>query len=239
MILLQSLNKYPSHPVGALERGWIPKGNLNDPMINEACHREDSGEYKCVLKSGQLDSKIRSALGYIYNLQNTTKSDDAQAVLKLQGTDLFNAASPIVSDFFDQNRRSGVTCDFGGITVLIERNKTISDVDYNDDIFYTVVNEGPATWKLVSAGVGIALLAGLIGFVGAMRYNPGFNRRVRSTALFMPLTKSSNSLIRSSLNLPTLGSEYEELVKGLDDDDDDYRNIPRSHSTASTGPLSW
>ena len=223
-------------PSGALERGWIPKGNLNDPMINEACHREDSGEYKCELKSGQLDSNIRGSLEYIYSVQNMTNNSDAQAVLKLHGTDLSNAASPIISNFFDQNRRNGVTCDFGGIAVLIERNKTISDQEYNDDMFYTVVNEGPETWKLAIAGFGIALLAGLIGFVAAMRYNPGFNRRVRSTALFLPLTKSSNSLLRSSLALPALGSEYEELVKGLDDDDGGF---PRSASTASAGPLAW
>ena len=141
-------------PSGALERGWIPKGNLNDPMINEACHREDSGEYKCELKSGQLDSNIRGSLEYIYSVQNMTNNSDAQAILKLHGTDLSNAASPIISNFFDQNRRNGVTCDFGGIAVLIERNKTISDQEYNDDMFYTVVNEGPETWKLWDCSAG-------------------------------------------------------------------------------------
>jgi len=204
-------------------------------MINNACHREDSGSYKCVLKNGQLDSNIRGALGYIYDQQNLTGTPDVKAMMKLDGKDLTKAASPVIEDFFEKNRRNGVTCDFGGIAMLIEQNKTISDEDYNDDQFYTVVNEGPAMWKLVTAGVGIALLAGLTGFIAAMRYNPGFNRRVRSTALFLPITKSHNSLIRSSLNLPDLGAEYEELVKG----GDNYGTIPRNQSSGSAGPLSF
>ena len=212
--------------VAALDRGWIPKGNLDSDMINEACHREDTGEYKCVLKKGQLDSSIQGALGYIYSVQNKTDDPDAKAMFKLKGSKLYSAAGDVITDFFDKYRRLGVTCDFGGIAMLLERNKTISDEDYDDDIYYTVVNEGPETWKLVVAGVVIAFIAGMSGFVAAMRYNPGFNRRVRSTALFLPLTKSSNSLIRSSLALPELGDEYDELIKG-------------DERSASAGPMSF
>jgi hypothetical protein len=76
----------------------------------------------------------------------------------------------------------------------------------------------------VVSGIGIACLAGLGGFVTAMRFNPRFNERVRKSTLFLPLTKSNNNFLRSSLALPELGNEYEELVK----------------STGSQGaPLSW
>ena len=218
--------------LAALDRGWIPKGNLNDDMINQACHREDSGEFKCVLKKGQLDSNIQGALGYVFNVQNLT-DPESKAMLKLKGPDLYDAASQVISDFFEKYRRTGVTCDFGGIAMLIEQNTTLLDEGYDDDIYYTVVHEGPEIWKLVIAGIAIAVVAGVAGFVAAMRYNPGFNRRVRSTALFMPLTRSHNSLIRSSLALPALGDEYEELVKGEDDD-----GMRRSHS-AGSAPVSF
>jgi hypothetical protein len=69
---------------------------------------------------------------------------------------------------------------------------------------------------LVLGGIGIATFAGVIGFVMAMRFNPRFNEKVRKSTLFLPLTKSSNNFLRSSLALPELGNEYEELVKGSD-----------------------
>jgi hypothetical protein len=75
----------------------------------------------------------------------------------------------------------------------------------------------------VLSGVGIACLAGICGFVMAMRFNPRFNERVRKSTMFLPLTKSSNNFLRSSLALPELGNEYEELVK----------------SSSQGGPLSW
>jgi hypothetical protein len=68
-------------------------------------------------------------------------------------------------------------------------------------------------WILIAAGAVIALVAGLCGFVAAMRFNPGFNQRVRSSALFVPITRSNNNFLRSSLALPALGQDYEELIK--------------------------
>ena len=34
----------------ALERGWIPKGNLGEDKILNACHADDSGLFRCILK---------------------------------------------------------------------------------------------------------------------------------------------------------------------------------------------
>jgi hypothetical protein len=90
------------------------------------------------------------------------------------------------------------------------------------------------TWMLIAGGIAIALVAGMCGFVTAMRRNPRFNQRVRSTALFLPITKSHNTFLRSSLALPALGNEYDELVKGVDSS--------RYSSTgldSSRGPLSF
>ena len=80
-------------------------------------------------------------------------------------------------------------------------------------------------WILVVGGFVIASAAGLFGFILAMRFNPRFNEKVRKSTLFLPLVKSNNSFLRSSLALPELGNEYEELVK----------NSEKSRS----GPLSW
>jgi len=52
-------------------------------------------------------------------------------------------------------------------------------------------------------------LAGILGFVLAMRRNPDFNRRVRSSTLFRPISQSSSKLLRSSLKLPDI--EYHEI----------------------------
>ena len=78
-------------------------------------------------------------------------------------------------------------------------------------------------WVLVVVGVAIASAAGLCGFILAMRCNPRFNEKVRKSSLFLPLTKSNNNFLRSSLALPGLGNEYEELVK----------------NTERSAPLSW
>jgi hypothetical protein len=75
-------------------------------------------------------------------------------------------------------------------------------------------------WELIVGGVAIGMLAALFGFVVAMRTSPSFNQRVRSTAMFVPLTNTHNKYLRKSLALPTLGDEYDELVR---DDDNNQK----------------
>jgi hypothetical protein len=166
------------------------------------------------LKKNQLEKNIKTALLHIFQVQNTTETPEAKALLNLTGSALDEAAQIAISNFFDSNRLNGATCDFGGIAMLsLEQNVTFSknESEY-DDFFYTeVVTTGPPLWVLFFYGLTIALVGGVLGFVVAMRTNPTFNRRVRSNPLFMPITRSSNSLLRSSLALPELGSEYEEL----------------------------
>ena len=206
--------------VEALDRGWIPSGNLMDAKIQNACLREDSGDFKCVLKKGQIDKAVRDAVGYVLGVQNLTQTPEAKAVLNRTGSDLDAAAGPILSDFFDKNRHMGATCDFGGVAMLIESNLTLSDDDtvyYGDDEYF-FIHEGPNWWVLGLAAFGIAIAAGVGGFILAMRYNANFNTAIRNTALFRPLTGSKNKLIRSSLALPQMQyDEIEELIKKEDD----------------------
>ena len=156
----------------ALERGWIPSGNLNDERITKACMREDSGQFKCVVKNGQIDKAVRSAMSYVLHAENLSNSTEAKSVLNLTGSALQSAADTILGDYFDKNRHNGATCDFGGVAMLIEENVTLSDEDvsyFGDDEFY-IVHEGPNWWVLGSLGVLIAVIAGCCGFVAAMRY---------------------------------------------------------------------
>jgi len=62
-----------------------------------------------------------------------------------------------------------------------------------------------------------------------MRYNPKFNERVRKSRLFLPISNSKSSLIRSSLNLPTL-EDYDEIQQAINDTDDGREGLV---------PLKW
>ena len=58
-----------------------------------------------------------------------------------------NAAQSVITDYFESTRMAGTTCDFGGIAMLTESNRTITDddnVQFDDDSYYTIINEGPA-----------------------------------------------------------------------------------------------
>jgi len=198
--------------MAALDRGWIPRGNLNDQQVRTACAREDVGAFRCILKHGQIDKAILGALGYIYGSQNLTDTPEAQKVLSLTGSALQTAASEEIEEYFQKFRVQGVTCDFGGIAMLIEENRTLTDDDSIglDDDEYFVVYKGPPIWILVLVGVIVASLGAIAGFVVAMRYNPSFNRRVQSTALFKPLSRSS--LVRSSCKLDDYYDEIKDIA---------------------------
>jgi hypothetical protein len=202
--------------LAALDRGWIPRGNLNDDRIKNACAREDEGAFKCVLKRGQIDKPVREAVKFCLGAEGLSDSPQAAEILNKTGQDFQDAAANVLTDYFEKHRMEGVTCDFGGIAMLIELNRTLSDDDslgIDDDEYYTryIIKEGPTKWMLAIGGVGVGLLGVVLGFIIAMRRSPRFNQRVRSTAFLQPLVRSQNSLIRSSLALPELGRDYEEI----------------------------
>ena len=159
----------------ALERGWIPKGPLNsNANVASACIREDSGEYHCTLKRGQLDVTILGALGYIYNVEGQEESDEALMAFNLTGHELHEFARQVISDFYDNHHAEGATCDFGGIAMLVEQNRTADIntelVEFTDDDFFgymVVQEEGPSWVMLAGLGVLIALCAGIAGFIAA------------------------------------------------------------------------
>ena len=200
--------------MAALDRGWIPRGNLDDERVNDACLHEDDADYQCVLKKNQIDKAILGAVRYILKTQNLTNTTEGEKLLSLKGTQLQEAANKEIKSYFEENRRKGATCDFGGVAMLIEENRTLSDDDaigLTDDEYYGyVVYKGPPIWILVAAGTLVAVISAVLGFVLAMRYNKGFNRRVRSTAIFKPL--SSSKLVRSACNLDDL-VQYEEIKR--------------------------
>jgi hypothetical protein len=105
--------------MAALDRGWIPKGDLNGPEVAEACAREDSGAYRCVVKKGMPDESIVNAVAYILNVENRSDTAEAQDILHKSGPDLYDAANTLIDSFFQEHRLAGVTCDFGGLAMYV------------------------------------------------------------------------------------------------------------------------
>jgi glucan 1,3-beta-glucosidase len=103
--------------MAALDRGWIPKGDLNGPEVAEACAREDSGAYRCVVKKGVPYESIVNAVAYILNVENRSDTVEAQDILHKSGPDLYDAANTLIDSFFQEHRLAGVTCDFGGLAM--------------------------------------------------------------------------------------------------------------------------
>jgi hypothetical protein len=200
--------------MAALDRGWIPRGSLvNNPHIESACSREDSGDFLCVVKKAMGDKPIQKAVAYAFKVQNITDAASL-SILNMTGSELKAKANQVIGDYFQKFKVSGATCDFGGVAMLVEesRKPTDDDIVYlTDDEYYgLVVQEGPKLWVLILSGFVVAVVSGVIGFILAMRYNPRFNEKVRKSQLFLPISSSKNSLIRSSLNLPAL-ENYDEI----------------------------
>ena len=212
--------------MAALDRGWIPRGSLTtNSDIADACQREDSNDFICIIKKDQLESSVRSAVAFILESENAS-NDTSNKVMSLQGTDFHNKASALVTEYFANNYAAGATCDFGGIAMLMERNRDESG-DGDDSIHYYYDKDGYFSysghdessmpqWVLLSSGLALAVIGAMLGFVLAMRYSPSFNQRVRKSKspALRRLTTSEMNLIRISLNLPKL-SDYEEIQTQL------------------------
>lgn len=198
--------------LGALERGWIPQGNFNnDPKIMDACRSEDNNEYVCQLKKDVPDDAILGAVGWILEQKNGTEFE--KSVMGMTGEELDEAGNQIIADFFAESRMSGVTCDFGGIAMLVEQDAGPVDDDFVDwDVaYFGKVNTGPNWWQLsliIAFGV---LFGSLGGFIIGMRYNKGFNQYVSKTKMGKRMTQSSSNLLKNTLSLTDLA--------GLDLDD--------------------
>lgn len=196
--------------LAALERGWIPSGNLEADEIVNACHKEDNGLYLCIARRDQLESNIRKVVEAIVETDGQVDSDGKKVITCLNSTssttvtvvedsietmsgdDLYTAADCAYNVKWQNHRVDGITCDFGGTAILVEVNRTFSDS--NDG---TVVL--PKEVKVLEYGglivIGV-ILGGFVGFLLAMRYNRKFNYKVSHTRLGRSL-RSSTMLSKS------------------------------------------
>ena len=170
----------------ALERGWIPKGNLNDERIINSCDREDTGAFVCQANRDAPEKSIRGGVGYALGEEGKS----AEYIDSLHDDDLYDEADLIFSEFWDARRGQGATCDFGGAAILAEQNKTHSEDYYTDDYFNVMEVQVFPVWKIVLFSVLGALVGGLAGFAIAMKLSPKFNRKVRSSIMLRPVTSS-------------------------------------------------
>lgn len=206
----------------ALERGWIPKGDLNAEKITNACYFEDEGFFKCVLKHDIPDKNILGAITFILSEKNKTGTltDDDKEISKMSGKELQRSAGELIGNYFESHRSKGVTCDFGGIAFLVEENRTITDDDallFNDDEYQPViVYSGPDLLTIVLIVLLAVIIGSIAGFFIAMHVSKKFNEKIKETKMFRTLSRSSNPILRKSFALDSFShpGELEDLVSG-------------------------
>jgi hypothetical protein len=197
----------------ALERGWIPDGNFNDPKIQNSCRSEDEMAYKCIIKRDMTDASMLKAVHYILKQKNGTETEDESFAMDLTGKELHDAANNMIEQYFQEEKGSGVTCDFGGVAMLVEENRTVTDDDFVDwDVAYFTgeTNNGLNWWELGSIvlfGIGIGTI---IGFVIGMRKNKGFHDFVAHTKFGRRVTRSKSAFLKNTLSLTDLGDALDE-----------------------------
>ena len=191
----------------ALERGWIPKGDLSDPRVINSCQKEDVGAFVCEAKRDATEDSVRVGMSYALGVEGK----DADYVKKLHDDGLYDQADVVFGEFWESHRAQGATCDFGGAAVLSEKNKTHTEDYYTDDYYNVLeINEFPI-WKIVLFGFFGVAIGGLTGFTLAMKLSPKFNRTVRSSTMLRPVT--SSRLFRQSF-----GNLLEPGFTGIDFD---------------------
>mmetsp|Transcript_1390 Transcript_1390/g.3205 ORF Transcript_1390/g.3205 Transcript_1390/m.3205 type:complete len:726 (-) Transcript_1390:311-2488(-) len=201
----------------AVERGWMPQGNFNDPRIQNACRNEDQMAYKCYLKHDMPEQNVLKAIDYILSQKNETATVYEKSVLDMKGDELNDAANDMIADYFDDNKVAGITCDFGGIAMLVEENKTMTDetfIDWDVAYFGIVENKGLNWWQLTLVILLGSIFGAAIGFAIGMRFNKKFNTMVRKSTFGRRMTSSGNDLLKNTLSL----SDFSGL--DLDDLDD-------------------
>eukprot|EP00934_Nitzschia_sp_Nitz4_P002256 Nitzschia sp. Nitz4//scaffold125_size66327//31384//33714//NITZ4_006131-RA/size66327-augustus-gene-0.2-mRNA-1//1//CDS//3329534613//2256//frame0 len=204
--------------MSALERGWIPKGNLNDPSIQSACYYEDKGLFKCVLKKNVPDQGILNAVKYVLHEMDDSATPDDMSILNMTGKDLEHAGGDIISTFFESHKGEGVTCDFGGIAYLVEENRTVTDDDFlgwDDDEYREVIYTGPDMAEIALIILAAVVLGSIVGFIIAMHLSKKFNKKVQESKVFRTLSHSTNPMVRKSFALDNVeDGELEHLLTG-------------------------
>jgi len=106
----------------SLQKGWLDPENTKDDDILDACAKEDKGEYKCALKDNVLEKDIRSGCKYILNVRGT--KNYVEFMNNLTGEALLQEANKLYSEYWENHRAEGATCDFGGTAELVQLNYT-------------------------------------------------------------------------------------------------------------------
>jgi len=215
----------------ALEKGWIPQGNFNAPEIQNACRSEDEMAYICQVKHDMSDQSLVNAVEYILEQKNGTETDYEISVKAMKGDELNDAANDMIAEFFDQNKLAGVTCDFGGVAMLVEQNRTVTDDDFVDwDVAYfgnNVQASGP-TWLQLTAIISVGIILGsVLGFLIGMRYNKGFNHNFQKTWIGRKIRQSSNVGLKKTLSITELdvGLDFDANIDNGYEVDDTYGSI--------------
>ena len=210
--------------MSALKKGWIPNGNLNDVQITNACEAEDNGSYKCVAKRDQLDKSIRNGIDYAFNsskfdykaigLNATTTVGAIAIVNNMTGTELYDLADEVYSEYWESHRVNGGTCDFGGTAEFIQVSNITSTNSTNTS---AVISENEDEEEeleqeihlLVMIGfVTLAVIFGaILGFCCAVRSNRKFKNRVSKSSLGKSISR--NKFLNRSFG--GFNTEYTEI----------------------------
>ncbi len=187
----------------ALEKGWIPDGNLNDDAVVNACHKEDNGLYMCVAKRDQLERSVQGGVDYVLQTDGIADGDkmvfvcddghltfDNATLQNMTGDDLYSAADCAYAEYWKKHRAKGATCDFGGTATLVEVNRTYTDDDDDASTIPSNVEEEVEIAESVGL-IAIGLFLGaFLGFLTAMRCSKRFNKSVSTTKLGKSMRKN-------------------------------------------------
>lgn len=209
--------------MAALERGWIPNGNLNDEKITTSCLKEDNGLYECITKPGQLDSVVQGNVEYVIQsqgpttdlLQNITNITivngvvDTSIVKNITGANLTALADRAYNEYWQKNRVKGATCDFGGTATLVEINRTYTDMSNETEVIIEPEKLSDIQIAEITALIMLSIfVGGFLGFCTAMRCNKGFKRQVSRSSFGATLKR--NSVLSRSFGLDP-DFEYEPV----------------------------
>jgi len=169
--------------IRALEKGWIPKGNLNDKVLTHACDEEDAGNFLCIAKRGQLSSNIQNGISYVLSVDgeidyaNTSTNLNTTDLMALTEDEMYELADIYFDSHWQKHRTEGATCDFGGVGQLVKVNRTYSGDDLTD------VTKGKRSLMsseiLIIGGIGLCVT---IIFITTRCWNKGFHKKLYKKA---------------------------------------------------------
>jgi len=202
--------------IEAVRLGWIPSGNFDTQKITTACRKEDEGSYTCQLSPYAETEAIKGAVSYCFSVEN--KKEEQKKLDTISDSALRKMAPEVLNKFWKKHRLSGATCDFGGITYLVE-NEEMTDDEFDDtyEVGYNSPDRNAGFYLIYSF---LSFLFGLfiatLVFIVMMKTNKSFNIAFRKM-LFLKASRNHSVFIgRNSI----LGSaDMPMLFDGTKDPD--------------------